>query len=131
LRGDSATSSSSTFSPLAQDLLLKVPGVTFKNVHRVLAGGGNIASLAASSKDELSTLFDGLAVAERVHTFFHEEHFKKGTVVAPSKTRGGATARWRRGAPRGGGITRYLKPAAPEETASVDISDTDSRDSIL
>ncbi|ELT90017.1 hypothetical protein CAPTEDRAFT_178005 [Capitella teleta] len=58
----------------AQTMLLKMPGITTKNVHRLLNHVHNICDLVQCSVEKLAGILENEPLARQLHRFLHAEH---------------------------------------------------------
>lgn len=59
------------YNPVLRDLLLKIPGINSKNVHRVITKVNDLVSLCQMSEQELSDVLENSKSAKLVYEFFN------------------------------------------------------------
>ena len=60
-------------NPMAQDILLAIPGINHRNVRRVMTGVPDLFSLAQMSQKEISDLLDNTEQGRSVYEFKHAD----------------------------------------------------------
>ena len=62
----------SRYNPVAQDFLLKLPGVDSKNINRLMKSVANIRQLVTKSRDDLTTILGSGTNADKLFDFLHQ-----------------------------------------------------------
>jgi ERCC4-type nuclease len=70
-------------------MLLKMPGIDLKNIHRVVSKVSDFKELLSLSESELSTVLESERNAHRLYDFLHAEHSKTEDAVAGGSTKAG------------------------------------------
>lgn len=76
-----------------QDLLIRMPGVTFKNYKLIMNKVNNLRELSQLSLDELTTVMGNSKQASLLHEFIHKQ---KGDLVLDIKSKASSTTGWRK-----------------------------------
>ena len=91
-----------------QALLLKMPGVTTKNIHRLMNRVRDLVELVALTEEQLAEALDSAGHARSLHAFLHRQHTPSDGATVAQPARSGASGK-RAHHPAGGPGTKRRK----------------------
>lgn len=94
---DNAPNDDDKFNPAVQNLLLKLPGVTNKNMYKLLHKGKSLDHLRTLNKQEIGDIVENSMESEIIYNAFHKRYEPDESSSSSATNRG----KLRSGAPRG------------------------------